>query len=353
MLSLTRLTTHRGTPFAGGQEDERLLGPRRQDSLGDARLPQDGALLPAHGVVQARQGGQVGIDGRVQALLRPGQGGLGVHDVRRGGVAVAVFDPDQAQVLLRLDDRGPGELDTLAGGHLAPEGSGHLEADPVQNGLRVGDGGSHLGLGRAELAAEQAAGVQGELQVETGPRLPPGQHMRPVHTARTGPDKHAREKRGLGHDQALLSGHDGFSGEADFRALGRRHLQALHQRWAGFGRGRLQVEDPERQGGMAPHDVVQLGDGHELCFLGADEGIPAFRQLHLGTQHVVGVRHPSLETGPCVLQRRLRLTDGLLLHPERRARQEDVQVGGGHVKLHGLVGADELELGDPLPAAAC
>jgi hypothetical protein len=83
-----------------------------------------------------------------------------------------------------------------------------------------------------------------------------------------------------------------------------------------LGRGRLQVEDPERQGGIAPHHVVQLGDGHELRFLGADEGIPAFRQLHLGTQHVVGVRHPSLETGSCVLQSRLRLPDGLLLHEE-------------------------------------
>jgi hypothetical protein len=107
--------------------------------------------------------------------------------------------------------------------------------------------------------------------------------MRPVHAARTGPDINAREKRGLSRYQALLSGHDRLSGGADFRALGRRDLQALRQRWAGFGRGQLQLEDPQRQGGIAPHDIVQLGDGHELRFLGADAGIPAFRQLHLGT----------------------------------------------------------------------
>src|SRR4029077_12619209 len=109
--------------------------------------------------------------------------------------------------------------------------------DHVQNDLRVGDSDSHLSLGRAELAAEQASGVQGNVQVETNPRLPAGQYMRPVHAARTAPDVNAREKRGLGRHLALLSGHDRLPGEADFRTLGRRNLQALRQRWAGLGWG--------------------------------------------------------------------------------------------------------------------
>jgi len=34
------------------------------------------------------------------------------------------------------------------------------------------------------------------------------------------------------------------------------------------------------------------------------------------------------------------------LHPPGRAGQKDVQVSGGHVELHGLVGPGELEFGD-------
>ncbi len=48
------------------------------------------------------------------------------------------------------------------------------------------------------------------------------------------------------------------------------------------------------------------------------------------------------------MQSRLRLTDGVLLGQDRGTRQEDVQVGRGHVELYGLVGPGELELGDLL-----
>src|SRR5947209_7421921 len=48
------------------------------------RLHRDrGALPPTHGIVQAGQGGQIGVSGGEEALLRPGEGGLAVHDVRR------------------------------------------------------------------------------------------------------------------------------------------------------------------------------------------------------------------------------------------------------------------------------
>src|SRR6266852_6722184 len=49
------------------------------------------ATLPLpHRVVQASQGCQVGVRGREEALLRPGERGLAVHDVGGGGIAITV-----------------------------------------------------------------------------------------------------------------------------------------------------------------------------------------------------------------------------------------------------------------------
>src|SRR5258708_33230548 len=43
--------------------------------------------LSAQRVIQANQRSQIGIGGREKTLLRPGHGGLAVHDVGRGCVA--------------------------------------------------------------------------------------------------------------------------------------------------------------------------------------------------------------------------------------------------------------------------
>ena len=56
---------------------------------------------------------------------------------------------------------------------------------------------------------------------------------------------------------------------------------------------------------------------------------------------------PRLPSGESVCQPGSpRPADRFLLHPAGRAGQEDVQVSGGHVERHGLVGPDALELGD-------
>src|SRR5262245_21341664 len=57
---------------------------------------------------------------------------------------------------------------------------------------------------------------------------------------------------------------------------------------------------------------------------------------------------PPLAPSHRIVQDRLGPADGVLLHPAGRAGQEDVQVGGGDVELHGLVGPGELEFGDAL-----
>ena len=91
----------------------RPAGERQLLRVGCLPCRRVGALLLAHGVVQASQGSQVGVGGREEALLRPGQGGLAVHDVGRGGIAVAIADPNQAQVFLGLDDGSPRQVDDV------------------------------------------------------------------------------------------------------------------------------------------------------------------------------------------------------------------------------------------------
>ena len=138
--------------------------------------------------------------------------------------------------------------------------------------------------------------------MEACPRLPARRHIIARDVATAGPDFDAWEKRRLGHYQVLLGGHHCLPGEADFRALSPRNLQALGQGGAGFRRGQLQVMNRKWQGGVTPHDVVQLGGSHELGFLRLDVGIAAFRQVHLSTQQVVGGRHSPCQQGVGVFQ---------------------------------------------------
>ena len=137
-------------------------------------------------------------------------------------------------------------------------------------------------------------------------------------------------------------------GQADLRALGRRLLQEVGQR-PRQRRLQVQVDHLKRQAGITSHGVVQAGRRVEFPLSGQHERLAALRQLHVRTQHVLALHHASLQPGPRVSQDRLGPADGILLHPAGRAGQEDVQVSGGHVERHRLVGPNALELSDPFP----
>ena len=234
---------------------------------------------------------------------------------------------------------------TFAGGHHAAVCQVHLEADGVQDGLGVREGGLDIRLGRPQLAAVPAAGVERRLHVQARPFLPAGNHVLPVCMSRGGPDEDPRQELGPGGLPALLGGRRRLPGQADLRALGGGSLQEVGQR-TGQWRLHLQVDHLQRPAGVASHGVVQAGHRVELPFPGQDEGLAALRQLDLGTQHVLPERDASLAPGHRVVQDRLGPADGVLLHPAGRAGQKHVQVSGGHVELHGLVGPNELEFRD-------
>ncbi len=88
------------------------------------------------------------------------------------GVAVPCAIPlaNDPQRLGRLLDGGAGQPDPLLARHDAAVGQVHLEADGVQDGLGVREGGLDFRVGRSQLAAVLAAGVQRCVDVQT---LPP------------------------------------------------------------------------------------------------------------------------------------------------------------------------------------
>ncbi len=160
-----------------------------------------------------------------------------------------------------------------------------------------------------------------------------------------GPDEDPRQEFGPSRLPALLGGRHCLPGQADLRTLGGGPLQEVGQR-PGQGRLHLEVDHLQGQSGVAAHGVVQAGRRVELLFPCQDQGLAALGQLHLGAQHVLFEGDASLAPGLRVLQDRLGPADGVFLHPAGRASKKDVQVSGGHVELHGLVGPNELEFRD-------
>ena len=125
-------------------------------------------LAAAQGIFQLRQAGQVAVDRRGVQDLGLGQGGLGVDDVGRGGVAVVIFDQRQPQVFGRLPGGHFAQTNSLQVGGDRLIADADLQRNLVQHDLQAGRCGDDLRGAAADFVLMLSAGVDRLIDVDPG-----------------------------------------------------------------------------------------------------------------------------------------------------------------------------------------
>ena len=270
------------------------------------------------GVVEADECPEIFVVRRDQPLLGPGQSHLGVDDIGRRCVPVAIAVAYQAQIFARLDDGRTVAFDAAARGRRRKVSQRDLQGHFIEDRPSVGERLTDLGVGRAKFAMTPPARVEGQVDVQAGSFLRSRGDVR----ASDGAD--ACQGVDLWKEftfdrlpSELGSGHR-FPRDADLGPLSRGDLQTLHKRQL---QRRLEFpgHECEGQAGVAAHRVVQPRDGRQLRLAGQIDVFFRRGQLHFGPQHVVLFRDAGRAARSRVAERGLGPANRLFLDSASRA----------------------------------